>query len=118
MASSRSQRPAHAQFIAALVLLSAATLLTGCSGSLIGDHLPQAAGGLPADTPERPATPGDYPAVHNMPPPRATATLDDDQQKLLESDLIAVRNRYGGNPGTSPAPGSTDNSSAGGAKNP
>jgi hypothetical protein len=93
------------------------TLLAGCSGSLLADHLPTVAGGLPADTPERPA-PSDYPAVHDMPPPRATSTLNDDQQKLLQSDLIAVRNRYGVNPGTSPSTGSTDNSTAGGAKNP
>jgi hypothetical protein len=116
MAASRSLRPAHA--VAALLLLSAAVLLGGCSASLVGDHLPQAAGGLPADAPERPADPGPYPAVHSMPPPRATATLNDDQQKLLESDLIAVRNRYGANPALSPATGGTDNSTPGGAKNP
>jgi hypothetical protein len=121
MAASRSLRPAHAHGAAAALLLSVAVLLSGCSASMVGDHLPQAAGGLPADTPERPADPGPYPAVHSMPPPRATATLNDDQQKLLESDLIAVRNRYGANPGASPATGgtgATDNSTAGGAKNP
>lgn len=121
MAASRSQRPALARVVAASLLLSVAALLSGCSASLVGDHLPQAAGGLPADAPDRPADPGPYPAVHSMPPPRATATLNDDQQKLLESDLIAVRNRYGANPGVSPATGGTsgtDNSTAGGAKNP
>ena len=42
-------------------------------------------------------------------------------ERNVESDLIAVRNRYGANPGASPATGgtgATDNSTAGGAKNP
>lgn len=34
-----------------------------------------------------------YPAVHDMPPPRATTVLTDAETKKLESDLIAARNR-------------------------
>jgi hypothetical protein len=98
---------------------------------LIADHLPAVAGGLPNDAPERPSKAGDYPAVHNMPPARGTATLDNDQQKQLEDDLVAARNRYGGNPdapaatgttaatgATAPASGKTANANAGSAGNP
>jgi hypothetical protein len=48
-------------------------------------------GGLPTDTPERPATQLAYPAVHDMPPPRAKAVLTDDELKRAEQDLIAAR---------------------------
>lgn len=124
---SRSKRPTRLRIVAAAVLAACASgFLSGCSG-LIADHLPAAVGGLPADTPERPTSTGQYPAVHNMPPARSTATLDNDQQKQLEDDLVAARNRYGGNPDaptaatagtTAPAGGKTANASAGNAGNP
>lgn len=92
-----------------------AALLAGCSaGSFIGDHAPAAVGGLPDDAPARPAAALDYPAVHDMPPPRATTTLSYDQQQLLQNDLIAVRDRAcAAAIGTSPA-GATANAAAGG----
>ena len=34
-----------------------------------------------------------YPAVNNMPPPRATTVLTDAETRKLESDLVAARNR-------------------------
>jgi hypothetical protein len=34
-----------------------------------------------------------YPAVHDMPPPRGSTVLTDAEQKKLEDDLIAARNR-------------------------
>jgi hypothetical protein len=121
---------ALARVVAAALIASATALLAGCSGSLIADHLPAAVGGLPEDAPARPATDGPYPAVHNMPPARATTPLSYDQQKQLEDDLIATRNRYGGNP-DAPAPaatgapadapattGSTAKAKAGSARNP
>lgn len=85
---------------------------------MIADHLPAAAGGLPEGAPARPATQAAYPAVHDMPPARSTATLNDDQQKQLKDDLVAARNRYGGSPATPPATGTTANSKAGSASNP
>jgi hypothetical protein len=115
---------------AAALFACAATLLSGCSGSLIADHLPAAAGGLPEDAPARPAAETAYPAVHNMPPARATTPLSYDQQKQLEDDLIAARNRYGGNPdatgstgatsttGSAGTTGSAANAKAGSARNP
>jgi hypothetical protein len=111
----RSAATNRASIGAALIALTAALALGGCSGSQIADHLPNAMGGLPADAPERPAAEQAYPAVHNMPPTRTTTTLSDEQQKRLQDDLVAVRNRYG----TSPSPdapaatGSTGNASAG-----
>ena len=50
-----------------LVLLGLGMTLVGCAASPLVDQLP-AGIGLPAGTPSRPATPYQYPAVHDMPP--------------------------------------------------
>ena len=121
------------------MVVCAAALVAGCSGSLIADHLPAAVGGLPEDTPARPAPDTPYPAVHSMPPARSTTPLSYDQQKQLQDDLVAARDRYGANPddpaaaatpaaaapaatapaATTPAAsGSTANAKAGSARNP
>jgi type IV secretory pathway VirB10-like protein len=76
---------------AVLSLVALAMLVSGCSTAQI-DSIPQEIGGLPAGAPARPAQAPDFPAVHDMPPPRP-AVLDAEQQKKLEADLIAVRNR-------------------------
>lgn len=49
--------------------------------------------GLPANTPARPVVQGEYPAVHDLPPPRAETTLTPEQVDKAEKDLIAARNR-------------------------
>jgi hypothetical protein len=109
---SRSRRPTRLRVVAAaLAACASALLLCGCSGSLIADHLPAAAGGLPEDAPERPAAEVAYPAVHNMPPARAAAPLDNDQQKQLADDLVAARNRYGGKPDKPSATGTAASAS-------
>jgi hypothetical protein len=72
-----------------LVLVGACAVLASCSSVL--SELPSAAGGLPAGTPERAASPPAYPAVHDMPPPRATAVLTEDEKKRLEAELAAMR---------------------------
>ncbi len=118
MSPSRSRRPISPRIGAAVLAACAAALLSGCSGSMIGEHLPAAVGGLPADAPAAPVTPVAYPAVHNMPPARSAATLDSAQQKQLEDDLVAARNRYGGNPDAATATGTTADPKAGGARNP
>jgi len=93
MLISRSQRPVQRRALAA-ALLAVAVVLAGCSaGSTVADHLPTAVGGLPEGTPQRPGTSGAYPAVHDMPPQRATTVLTDAETKKLESDLVAARNR-------------------------
>jgi hypothetical protein len=116
--SSPSRRPIGLRIVAAALVACASALLSGCSGSLIADHLPVAVGGLPEEAPARPATEAAYPSVHNMPPARSTAPLNDVQQKQLEDDLVAARNRYGGSPDTPPATGTTANPKAGSARNP
>jgi hypothetical protein len=109
-----------------LAVLSLAAL-TGCSASPIIDDLP-ASVGLPADTPARPATPYQYPAVHDMPPPRATEPMSAEEQLRLEKDLTAARERQEGHKPedekTSPAskktakkkPADTQNGETAGAK--
>jgi hypothetical protein len=117
--SSQSPRPGRLRFVAAaLSACAGALILSGCSGSMIADHMPTAVGGLPEDAPARPATPTAFPAVHNMPPARGTTTLNNDQQKQLEDDLVAARNRYGGSPDAPDATGTTANPKAGGTRNP
>ena len=90
---SRSHRPV-ARCAFAIALFAAAGVLGGCSaGSTVADHLPTALGGLPEGTPQRPKTTSAYPAVHDMPPPRATTVLTDAEQTKLEGDLAAARSR-------------------------
>ena len=71
----------------ALIVVSAA--LGGCSVPFA--DLPVV--GLPANTPPRPETQAEYPAVHDMPSPRRDAVLAPDEQAKIEKDLIAARNR-------------------------
>lgn len=47
--------------------------------------------GLPANAPERPTERRDYPAVHDMPPPRTNAVLTGAEQQQAERELIAAR---------------------------
>jgi hypothetical protein len=101
----------------ALLAAMAALALAGCSGSMIADHLPTAMGGLPEEAPARPNGEATYPAVHNMPPARSTSTLSDAQQKALESDLVAVRNRVDSTAATG-STGTSGNSSAAAAPKP
>jgi hypothetical protein len=102
--------------VAALAVM-AALGLAGCSGSMIADHVPTAMGGLPDEAPARPTGDQVYPAVHNMPPARATTTLSDVQQKALQDDLVAVRNRVDPNSATG-STGTTGNSSTAAAPKP
>jgi hypothetical protein len=55
--------------------------------------MPTAAGGLPEGSPQRPTAPSSYPAVHDMPPQRATPMLSDADAQKLENDLKASRDR-------------------------
>jgi hypothetical protein len=74
-------------------ILALALGLCGCSASHGFDWLPEQLGGLPADAPARPKTPHEYPAVHDMPPPRAVKPLSDTDLLKLEKELQAVRAR-------------------------
>ena len=70
-----------------------AAIMTGCASSGVVDRVPTAVGGLPEGAPPRPETPTAYPAVHDMPPPRSETVLTSEQQKQVEEELIAARNR-------------------------
>jgi hypothetical protein len=74
------------------ILALSVVLLSGCSTADF-DRLPKELGGLPADAPQRPAQAPPFPGVYETPPPRSAALLDAEQQKRLEADLVAVRNR-------------------------
>lgn len=52
--------------------------------------------GVPAGAPARPAEPGAYPAVHDMPAARTDPVLDPTEQAKVEKDLQAVRQRQEG----------------------
>jgi hypothetical protein len=67
-------------------------VMTGCASS-VADRVPTAVGGLPEGAPARPEAPYAYPAVHDMPPPRSETVLSSEQQKQVEDELVAARNK-------------------------
>ena len=71
--------------------------VAGCSAGPLIDKLP-ADMGLPANAPARPETPYEYPAVHDMPPARASVPMTEEEQVKLEKDLANVRDRQEGRP--------------------
>ncbi len=71
----------------ALVLMGC--MLGGCSVPVA--DLPIV--GLPAGAPARPAEPGVYPAVHDMPAARTEPTLDPADQAKVQTELIHARDR-------------------------
>src|SRR5476651_2678591 len=75
-----------------LVVLAATAALAGCSAGPMVDQMPGEMG-LPKDAPARPVTPYLYPAVHDMPLPRATTPMNDEEQFRLEKELRAARDR-------------------------
>ena len=72
--------------------------LGGCSPGPIIDKIPADIMGLPAGAPARPETPYNYPAVHDMPPDRASVPMTDEEQLRLERDLANQRDRQEGRP--------------------
>lgn len=79
---------------AGAVLLS--LVVAGCSSGPNGStlsNLPVSMGGLPGDTPARPVSEGVYPAVHDMPPPRATPVMTAEQVKAAEAEISFARDR-------------------------
>jgi hypothetical protein len=88
---------------ATALLFAAAAILPGCSATTVADHMPTAVGGLPEGTPQRPATPAAFPAVHDLPPKREDTVLSYEEQKKLADDLIAARKRATGATGAKPA---------------
>jgi hypothetical protein len=78
--------------------LGLATVLSGCAPGPMIDRLPNELGGLPAGAPARPQTPYEYPAVHDMPPNRASTPMTEEEQVKLEKELATVRDRQEGRP--------------------
>jgi hypothetical protein len=58
--------------------------------------------GLPAGAPERPSTPVAFPAVHDIPPPRNSATLTNTEAEQLEDDLATARDKQQSGVGLTP----------------
>jgi hypothetical protein len=90
---SRSRYRQPARVLLVTLLLAGAATVSGCSSYTLIDAMPAAVGGLPEGTPERPATPQQYPAVHDMPPPRNDIPLNEAEKKKLKDDLTASRER-------------------------
>lgn len=93
------RRDCACSLLAAAALLTAAALLNGCAAAGVGDSLPPELGGLPRNAPARPADPGAFPAVHDMPAPRSDTVLTPEEQSRLERDLKALRDRQEGQAG-------------------
>ena len=87
------------RLIAMGAVLAAAFAVGGCSTQIA--DLP--AVGLPADAPPRPKEAGSYLPVHDLPPERAEAAMPPDEQKRIQSELIAARDRQASS-GPPPAP--------------
>jgi hypothetical protein len=83
--------------ILAAVGLAGLAVLAGCSAGPWIDKLPPELG-EPAGTPPRPTDSFQYPAVHDMPPARATEPMTEEDQVKLENDLKIVRDRQAGRP--------------------
>ena len=71
------------------MLLAASLAVGGCSTQIA--DLP--AVGLPSDAPPRPKEAGSYLPVHDLPPDRAETAMKRDEQKRIQSELIAARDR-------------------------
>jgi hypothetical protein len=76
--------------LAAIVLIGLSVGACSSAGPALSS-LPKELGGLPENTPARPTTQLAYPAVHDMPPPRAAPVMTPEQVKATEAELTAVR---------------------------
>jgi hypothetical protein len=103
--------------VLAPALLLVGAVLSGCSSHLLVDNLPASVGGLPEGTPERPATPPSFPAVHDMPPARGDVPLNEAQKKRLQDELIATRERAARQAGSAGSM-ADDTQPSGSARNP
>lgn len=84
-------------------VLAAAAGLAACasvSEKISGTASEMPIVGLPAGAPQRPAEQLAFPAVHDMPPPRSAAVLNEVEQQKMENDLVAARNAQRGSAGT------------------
>ena len=85
-----------------MAALLIATAVSGCasterfterSGEALADHLPTWAGGEPARTPQRSSTPPQFLNIFEAPGDRDEKPLTVEEQKRLQSNLSATRDR-------------------------
>jgi len=81
-------------------LIGAGLALSGCSTQIA--DMP--AIGLPADAPPRPKEASGYLPVHDLPPARDETAMKPDEQKRIQSELIAARDRQATAAPAKPAP--------------
>ena len=87
---SKSRIHRNWQALAGRALLCVGSMfLVACSTAL--SEMPKEIGGLPAGAPPRPDAAPEYPAVHDMPPPRTAAVLTEEERKKVEAELAAMR---------------------------
>jgi hypothetical protein len=89
MSKSRKWAAGLRRCVLAMAGVALACSLASCSSVL--SELPTQMGGLPEGSPERPANSPAYPAVHDMPPPRAGAVLTEAEKNQVEAELAAMR---------------------------
>ncbi len=82
-----TQRVRQSSAVVGLLLLG--VVLGGCASTIADAPLM----GLPANTPARPATTGEYLPIHDLPAPRQETVLDQAQRDKLEKELVAARDR-------------------------
>lgn len=83
------------------VALLAGSLAAGGCSTQIAD-IP--AVGLPADAPTRSKEAGGYLPVHDLPPERPEAAMKPDEQKKIQAELIAARDRQASSGSPPPGP--------------
>lgn len=79
----------HSLSLNLFALAGLGLLLSACASGSVIDSLPSTIA-EPAGAPKRVAAP-DFPAIHDVPSPRSAATLNAEEQKKAESELIAAR---------------------------
>jgi hypothetical protein len=85
----RHAQPSYHRALSLAVLIAAA-VLSACSSAPMIDSLPSAVG-EPAGAPKRAGVAPAFPAIHDVPSPRSAATLNAEEQKKAETELIAAR---------------------------
>lgn len=83
--------PGRKQALAAFASLLA--LAGGGCTSNPGTSIPTWAGGEPEGLPPPPPTTSSFPEVHDLPPPRPTKLMSEQEQTRLEAELTALRKR-------------------------
>ena len=75
------------------MLVVGAGALSGCSSAshVIADSWPRMLGGLPEGVPPRLETPPAYMPVHDVPPPRDTKRMTQQEKAKVEAEIAASR---------------------------